>query len=96
MKNVISFLVGLASSFAAATLFLFTNFETVDAANQKWADHNQAIICETVNDLAAEKRALETRLKFDDDLTPDQRRFVEEQLKDIKKEIEKKDPQGKC
>ena len=91
--KLVCYLVG---AFAAALLWLYTNFETVSASDQRWDAHNQAIACKTVADLRAQAREIETRLQFDTSLTTEGRTFLQNQLRQIQAEIDRIDPNRMC
>lgn len=95
-KDFISAGIGLLTGLGAAITFMWMNFVTVEASEQRWQAHNQAIVCQTVADLEAEKRELEARLQFDPNLTQQQREFLKQQIAELKEQIKQKDPQGLC
>jgi hypothetical protein len=94
-KAVTGAAVGLAAmlvGFSAWTAALHTDAE----ASELWQQHAQAEACRTVLQLRVEVRELETRLKFDATLTPDQRAWLQRQMEAILRDIARYDPHGVC
>lgn len=86
--------LGLVCGSIVGFVSFIDRFETVTAAEQKWAAHNQALICKTVSDLRQEIRALEIEAKHAD--TADMRDFLLAQIQQIRDEIARIDPDGVC
>ena len=78
-----------------AWVWLFSTFETAESAEQKWREHNQAIACRTVYELKAEIRGKEERLVHDKTL-PETRAWLREQIKQLREDIQRIDPDGRC
>ena len=78
----------------AAVMWMLTTFETVESSEQKWASHNQALQCRTVNTLKIKQLDLEEKVQK----TKDQqdREFYVKQLEYVRSEIKRLDPQGVC
>ena len=85
----------VAAGFAAFVPFL-DRFETVQASEQKWAQHNLAIACRTVYELEKEVRSYLDRLRFDKSLTAEDREWIDREIKALKEEIARIDPNGQC
>jgi hypothetical protein len=81
---------------AAAVTWLFVTFETADAAQQKWAQHNQAIACRTVYEIEEKIRSYLERLKFDDNLTTSQKDWIKEEIRNLQEKVKRIDPDGQC
>lgn len=77
-----------------AVMWMLTTFETTSASEQKWAAHNQAIMCSTIYDLQKEIR--EYLEKHKDAKTAADKEFYERQIGLLRAEIERIDPKGVC
>jgi len=86
----------IVASIAAAFLWLFSTFETADASEAKWTQHERAIACRTVYDLEKDIEKYLERLRFDTALTDDDRKWIRERIDVLNKKIERLDPEGDC
>ena len=79
-----------------AVMWMFSVFETVDASELKWTNHNMAIACRTVYELEKEMAKYTERLRFDKGLSPADREWINERITQIQKKIDRIDPSGDC
>ena len=86
----------VVSALAGVVIWAFTTFETSDAAEQKWSQHNQAIACRTVYEWQEKIRAYLDRLRYDTTLTAHDRRWIEQEIESLKANIARLDPRGVC
>jgi hypothetical protein len=85
---------GITAAVAAAIMWLLSTFETTMASEQKWASHNQALQCRTVNSLKIKIIDLEEKARKATD--QGDREFYQNKLKYIREEIKRLDPKGVC
>lgn len=86
----------IAGVVIAGFIGMFTMFETKAGSGQKWAEHNQAIVCRQVYELQKDVRGLTERLQFDNRLTQEQRNWIHQQIANLQAEIQRLDPNGVC
>lgn len=79
-----------------AVMWMFSVFETADASDLKWTNHNAAIACRTVYELEQEITKYLERLRFDKELTEADREWINEQIKQLRKKVDRIDPNGDC
>lgn len=87
--------IGVVTGFCAAVAFVWMNFVTIEASEQKWQAHNQQIKCNKVSDY----RVLVERLKWELDnlpLSDNERNAKLRDLKVYQEEIDKLDPTREC
>ena len=96
VKTVIGGLSSVVIALAGVIGWLLFTFETTSAAEQKWAEHNQAIACRTVYELEERRRQYLERLRFDGALTEKDRQWIQQELDVLEKKIKRIDPQGRC
>lgn len=80
----------------AATGWMFATFETADAAEQKWAQHNQAIACSRVYEWQAEIRRYLEQLRRDVTLTAADREWISQEIEELRENVRRLDPDGRC
>lgn len=85
----------MAAGIVATAAYLQT-YQTDAEAAEKWAQHDQAIACRTVTQLKAEIRAKEAQIQFDKTLSPADKKWLQEQIQQIKTDIRRYDPKGQC
>lgn len=81
---------------AAAVVWMFSTFETAQGADEKWAQHNQAIACRTVYELQAQIRSYLKELQLNPGLTDAQRQWIDREIENLREEIRRIDPNGAC
>lgn len=81
---------------AGVVAWMFTTFETTSASDQKWEMHNQAIACRTVYEWKAEIRAKTEQLRHDKSLSEADRKWLEQEIKNLQEDIKRIDPKGVC
>jgi hypothetical protein len=92
----IQLLVIVVPALFAAVGWMYLTFETANAAQQKWVQHNQAIACKAVYDLQAQIRVYIERLKLDRSLTQTDRDWIDAEIKRLHNQIKHIDPNGVC
>lgn len=85
-----------AGAVGAAIMWMLLTFETTASSEQKWKYHNQAIQCQTVYNLKAKIQQYMERLRFDPNLTAEDRDWIRQQIELIENEVRRIDPDGRC
>lgn len=80
-------LSGVITLVGAATVFIFTNFETVAASD----------LCGNVSRLRVEMAQKKSRMQYDVTAQdPAMQAWLKQEIEDLKAEIARLDPDGKC
>jgi hypothetical protein len=80
---------------ASAFAWMYTHFETVSAAEQKWNNHSQQLICRTVAQTRIRIAKLESYLKHAKP-PPQEKAQADDEIEALKKEIDILDPKRVC
>lgn len=84
------------TALAAAVTWMFVTFETASGAEQKWAEHNQAITCRTVYELKAQIRDYMGQLRSGRNLTQQDIDWIKAEIDNLQEDIKRLDPNGVC
>lgn len=90
-KVVAAFFVMTAAAFA----WMFTTFETVGSAEQKWNSHSQQLVCRTVAQTRVRIAKIESYVKHANPPASEKAQAKDE-IVALQKEIDKLDPKRVC
>lgn len=82
-------------SVVAAIGWMTSTFETTAAAEQKWQNHSQQLVCRTVSQARVKIAKLESYIKHAQP-TGSEKAQAEDEIKALKEEIEILDPKRIC